>query len=139
MPRIDPDDLSDGDLSDSDLIAIDSRRHLPSGDWALVFQTQSDGEKAQKIEGWPARAFGVPAIAPGKSYTVVARGLHVPTVRQMGPQIAAKITKQNNVRAVAATLPRRVGKLPPDITKSTLYIAVETVQQADSLCDVSTA
>ena len=103
-------------------------RHLPSGDWALVFKTQADREAAQKVEGWPAKAFGVPAAARGKSYMVVARGLSAAAVRQAGTHIITQISREDDVRAISAVLPRRVSKQNPDITRSTLYVAVETIQ-----------
>jgi hypothetical protein len=69
----------------------------------------------------------VPATARGKSYTVVARGLVALAVRQAGVHITKQISKENNIQAILAVLPRRVSKQNPDITRSILYIVVETI------------
>lgn len=68
-------------VGDGAAAAAAAARRLPSGDWVIVFRTEEDREAAQEKKDWPAEAFGAPAVAKGKSYTVVVKGLRVFNVK----------------------------------------------------------
>ena len=120
--------------SDDDPASARARaaRHLPSGDWKIMFNTEEARKIAETTTGWVKRAFNPNATVARKGYTVVAHGLSSQRVRGAAmPQfLLEKIKAENNVEVVRVVVPKTAKKK----TRTPLYVAVSTVDDANALC-----